>query len=287
MANTVSASLVLDTLARVTQTILPNVIAPWAKFSTDFTSDEYVVNQGQSLQIPFVTAGASVQTNATSWESGDSTVANVPVTLSGKSISFHITPLQMNNSFRLDQLMTVNVQNYRDALLDVFTTPMNGLHWTNFIQASSGFSATNLQNIWSVIAKSPQKNIVLNGDYYSKFLPSSLNTEIGPRAGLAGFDGFDYCTRFNGAGTNVVGFAGGPQAIAIASALPRYDDETKADINATVLNLQVAPGKTLPVLMSTWLARPTRTRWASLDLLIGAATLAPTCGVLIGSGGTA
>jgi len=287
MANTVSASLVLDTLAKVTQTVIPNQFAAWADYSTDFTSDEYVVNQGQSLQVPFATAGASVQTNATSWESGDSTLANVPITLSGKSISFHITPLQMNNSFRLAQLMQVNVQNFRDALVDVITTPLNGLHWTNFIQASSGFSATNLQNIWSVIAKSPRKSIALDGGYYSKFLPASLTTEIGPRAGLAGFDGFHLNTRWNGAGTNVVGFAGGQQSIGIASALPRYDDETKADINATVLNLEIAPGKVLPVLMSTWLARSSRTRWASMDVLIGAAKLDNSVGVLIKSGGTA
>lgn len=287
MSNTLSASLVLDTLAKTTQTVIPNKIAPWTKFTTDFTRDEYVVNQGQSVQVTLATAGATVQTNATNWESGDTTLANVPITLANKSISFHITPLQMNNSFRLAQMMQVNVQNFRDALLDVITTPMNGTHWTNFIQAAATFSSTNLQSIWSTIAKSDQKNIVLDGSYFSKFLPASLTTEIGPRAGLAGYDGFDLCTRWNGAGTNVLGFAGGAQSIGIASALPMYDDETKADLNATVINLDVAPGKSLPVLMSTWLARSSRTRWASLDVLIGAAKLDNSAGVLIKSGGSA
>lgn len=287
MANTISASLVLDTLSKVTQTVVPNKIAPWTKFTTDFTDDSYVVNQGQSIQVSLATAGATVQTNATSWESGDTALANVPITLTNKSISFHITPLQMNNSVKLAQLITVNVQNFRDALLDVITGPMNSTHWTNFIQAASGFSATNLQSIWATIAKADQKNIVLDGSYYSKFLPASLQTEIGPRAGLAGYDGFDLCTRWTGAGTNVLGFAGGAHSIGIASALPQYDDETKADINATVITIDVAPGKTLPILMSTWLARATRTRWASLDVLIGAAKLDNTCGVLIKSGGSA
>ena len=67
-----------------------------------------------------------------------------------------------------------------------------------------------------------------------------------------------------------------------------YDDETRADINATVLNLDVAPGKTLPVMMSTWLARATRTRWASIDVLIGSAVLDNGGGgIVIKSGGTA
>ena len=137
MSNTLSASLILDTLAKTTQTVIPNKIAPWTKFTTDFTNDEYVVNQGKSVQVTLATAGATVQTDATNWESGDTTLANVPITLANKSVSFHLTPLQMNNSFKLQQLMQVNVQNFRDALLDVITTPMNGLHWTNFIDRKS------------------------------------------------------------------------------------------------------------------------------------------------------
>jgi hypothetical protein len=51
--------------------------------------------------------------------------------------------------------------------------------------------------------------------------------------------------------------------------------------------IDVAPGKSLPVGMSTWLSRATRLRWVSLDVLIGAAKLDNTCGVLIKSGGGA
>lgn len=287
MANTLSASLILDTLSKVTKTVIPNKIAPWTKFTTDFTDDQYAVNQGKSVQVALATAGATVQTNATNWESGDTALANVPITLANKSISFHLTPLQMNNSFKMQQLMQVNVQNFRDALLDVITGAMDGLHWTNFIQAAATFSSTNLQSIWSTIAKSDQKNIVLDASYFSKFLPASLTTEIGPRAGLSGYDGFDLCTRWSGAGTNVLGFAGGAQCIGIASALPMYDDETKTDINYNVISLDVAPGKKLPIGMSTWLSRATRLRWVSLDLLIGAAKLDNSVGVLIKSGGGA
>lgn len=286
MANTLSASLILDTLAKTTQTVIPNAILPWSRFTTDFTDDQYVVNQGKAVQVALATVAATAQTNATDWESGDTTVANVPIVLANKSVSFHLTPLQMNNSSKMQQLMQVNVQGFRDALLDVITGPMNGLHWTNFIEAAATFSATNLRSIWSTLTKSPQKNIVLNGSYYANFLPTSL-TDIGARTGLAGFDGFDYCSRWTGAGANVLGFASGPQAIGIATALPMYDDETKSDINATVINLDVAPGKTLPILMSTWLARASRTRWVSLDVMIGAAKLDNSVGVLIKSGGTA
>jgi len=286
MANTISASLILDTLAKVTKTTIGHKFAPFTAFTNDLSDDQYVINQGQSLQIPLVTAGATAQTNATSWESGDSTIANVPITVANKSVSFHITPLQMNNSVKLAQLMEKNVQNFRNAVWDAACGVFNGTHWTNFIEAQATFSSTNLKTLWGGIARSDQRNVILDATYYANFLPTSL-TDIGAKAGMAGFEGFYLNSRWDGAGTNVVGFAGGPQCAAFVSALPMYDDETKADINATPLTLEIAPGKTMTVLMSTWLSRASRTRWASLDVLFGAAKLDNTKGYLIKSGGGA
>lgn len=286
MSNTLSASLILDQLAKVTKTTIGDKFAPLAAFTNDFSADEYVINQGKSVQIPLVTAGATAQTDATNWESGDSTIANVPVTAANKSVSFHITPLQMNNSFRLAQLMEKNVQNFRNAVMDAAYGVFNGTHWSNFREAQATFSSTNLKAIWAGIAKSDQRNIILDPTYYANFLPTSL-TDIGAKSGMAGFDGFFLNTRWTGAGTNVVGFAGGAQCAAFVSALPMFDDETKSDINATVVQIEIAPGKSMPVLMSTWLSRATRTRWASLDMIFGAAKLDNTVGYLIKSGGSA
>lgn len=286
MSNTMSASLVLDTLSKRTQTTIGYMFAPFGGFASDFS--EEVMNQGQSVQVPLASAGGTAQTNPTNWESGDSTLANVPVTVAGYSVSFHITPLQMNNSFKLAQLVDINLQNFCNKIMDTALVPLNGTNWTNFIEPAATFSATNLKTIWGGIARSPIKNIMLDGSYYSNFLPASLTTEIGPRAGLAGYDGFFLNTRFTGAGTNVVGFAGGRQSMAFVSGLPNYDDETKSDINATVVNINIdGKGLVLPVMASTWLSRATRTRWASYDVMFGAAKLDNTKGYLIKSGGTA
>ena len=286
MSNTLSASLILDTLSKRTQTTIGYQFAPLGGFASDFSED--VLNQGQAVQVPLATAGGTAQTNPTNWESGDSTIANVPVTVADYSVSFHITPLQMNNSYKLAQLMEINVQNFVNKIMDIAVGPLNSTHWTNFIEAAATFSTTNLKTIWGGIARSPIKNIMLDGTYYQNFLPASLTTEIGPRAGLAGFDGFFLNTRFNGAGTNVMGFAGGKQSIAYVSGLPSYDDETKADLNATVIQIPIdGKGLTLPVMACTWLSRATRTRWASLDVMFGAAKLDNTKGYLIKSGGSA
>lgn len=285
MSNTLSASLILDTLSQRTQTTIGHQLAPLSLFASDFSEDQ--MNQGQSVQVPLASAGATAQTNPTNWESGDSTIANVPVTVAQYSVSFHITPLQQNNSFRLAQLMDINIQNFVNKISDVSMAPFNSTHWTNFIEAAATFVAANLKTIRAGIARSPQRNILLDPTYYANFLPASLSTEIGPTAGLAGFDAFAEVSRWSGAGTNVVGFAGGRQSVAYVSGLPMLDDETKSDINADVINVEVAPGFSLPVMMSTWLSCATRTRWVSLDVMFGAAKLDNTKGYLIKSGGTA
>src|SRR5690606_13688569 len=111
---------------------------------------------------------------------------------------------------------------------------------------------------------------------------------IGAKAGMSGFDGFYLNSRWTGAGTNVIGFAGGPQSVGFVAGLPMYDDETRADISATTVTVPLgASGKSLSVLASTWLSRATRTRWASWDIMFGASKLDNTQGYLLKSGGTA
>lgn len=284
-ANTLSASLILDTLSKRTQTVIGNQLAPIGFFAGDFSED--VMNQGQAVQVPIATAGGTAQTDPTNWESGDTTIGNRPVVVHQYSVSFHLTPLQTNNSYRMAQIMDINVQNFVHAISDAASAIFNGTHWTNFIQAAATFSATNLKTIRAGIARSPQRNILLDPTYYANFLPASLSTELGPKAGLAGFDAFAEVTRWTGAGTNAVGFAGGPQCVAYVAGLPVIDPELGSDINSTVIPVEVFPGKTMSVQASSWISRATRLRWASLDVMFGVGRLDNSVGYLIKSGGTA
>ncbi len=279
-----AAGLILDTLSSRTNTILGNRFAALGLFSSDFTADP--LTQGQRVQIPQATAGGTTQTNATNWESGDSTLGNIGVTVAQYSQSWHVTPLQLNNNFRLAQLIDINLQNFANKIMDVAMTPMNGVSHVNFIEAAATFSATNLRALWAAGAKLPSKNIILDGTYYANFLPTLL-TEIGNRPGIAGFDNFALNTRWNGAGANVLGFVGGPQSIAYVAGIPIMDDETRVDINATPMQVKISDSTTMTVVASTWLSRATRLRWASLDVMFGAADLDNTGTRVIKSGGTA
>jgi hypothetical protein len=284
-ANTLAAGLILDTLSKRSKTTLGNVFAPIRAFASDVSEDP--LTQGQRVQVSLASAGATAQTNPTNWESGDTTVDNIGVTVGQYSVSFHITPLQQNNNFRLNQLIDINLQSFVNKVQDVMYSPFAGVNFANFIEAQATFSSTNMKSLFATIAKSPVKNLILDATAYSQLLPGSLTTEIGPKAGLAGFDNIFLNTRWTGAGTNVYGFAGGAQSVAYVVGTPMLDDETKTDINATILSIDVGGGMSVPVMASTWLSRATRTRWASWDIMLGASKLDNSGGKMLKSGGTA
>lgn len=281
MANSLTSNLILDTIGKRSLTYLGNILAPFNAFSTDFSTETFT--QGQNVRIPVSTVGATAQTNPTNWESGDSNISNVNVLVNQYSISFQLTPRELNNGFRLDQLVDINLQNFGNKLIDVAFAPFTSVAGTNFSNitvAQASLTGANLQTAWAAIAKVPTKNLILDGTAYSKLLPTSLTTEIGPRPGLAGFDGIYLNTRWTGAGTNIYGFAGGSGAVAMVSGLPETNSDGMDGLEQSVVSIQLGgrgtlgqgpTGPVLPVLTSTWLSMATRTRWVSFDVMLGAA----------------
>ena len=283
MANNLTSSLILDTIGKRSLTYLGNILAPFNAFSTDFSTESYT--QGQNVRIPVATVGATVQTNPTNWESGDSNISNVNVLVSQNSVSFQLTPRELNNGFRLDQLVDINLQNFGNKLIDVAFTPFTTTNFSNITVAQSSLVGANLATAWAAIAKVPVKNLILDGTAYSKLLPTSLTTEIGPRPGLAGYDGIYLNTRWTGAGTNIYGFAGGAGAVAMVSGLPETNSDGMDGLEQSVVSIQLGgrgslgqgpSGPVLPVLTSTWLSMATRTRWVSFDVMLGASATGDT-----------
>ena len=283
MANNLTSSLILDTIGKRSVTYLGNILAPFSAFSTDFSTESFT--QGQNVRIPVATVGATVQTNPTNWESGDSNISNVNVLVSQYSVSFQLTPRELNNGFRLDQLVDINLQNFGNKLIDVAFTPFTTTNFSNITVAQSSLVGANLATAWAAIAKVPVKNLILDGTAYSKLLPTSLTTEIGPRPGLAGFDGIYLNTRWTGAGTNIYGFAGGAGAVAMVSGLPETNSDGMDGLEQSVVSIQLGgrgslgqgpSGPVLPVLTSTWLSMATRTRWVSFDVMLGASATGDT-----------
>jgi hypothetical protein len=289
MANTLSSSLVLDSISRVVITPLGSILAPLGAFTTDFSDETYT--KGQNVRFRYATTGPSTQTNPTNWESGDSVQDNINLQVNHYSVSWHIDPDAIEKGYMLDQFAAKAYQNFGAKVWDVVTTPLTSSGTTNFanhVVTTTGIARANLQTVWAAIADAPVKNLILGATAYAQLLPADANGfKLGQ--GAYGFDNWYLATRAF-AGTNVHGFAGHPGALGIIAGLPKMDDEVKADLQTTTLTVPLAGGgtgqgglaPTMTVLASTWVARATRIRWASLDVMLGAAKLDNTaCRVLV------
>jgi len=85
MANTFDSALVTDVLRDSVITVLQSRLAPLSAFTKDFSAES--VKPRATIQVPIATAGSTTQTNATDFESGNSTLDNVAVTVNQSSNS--------------------------------------------------------------------------------------------------------------------------------------------------------------------------------------------------------
>ena len=88
-------------------------------------------------------------------------------------------------------------------------------------------------------------------------------------------------TRWDGAGTNIYGFAVGPEAVAAASGLPMIDPGVASMLaGSRVITL---PDLGLSVQLNTWGSLSSRSAWASVDVMFGAALGDNTAGAHVKS----
>jgi hypothetical protein len=272
MANSLSSSLVLDTLAEATLTTLGNRLAPLRAFSTDFTTD--MMNQNAMVQVRKANAAGSVQTNPTNFETGDTNVTNVAVQVKHYSKSYNLSSQELNQGFRLEQLAAINAQVLANKIIDIALAPITATNFpSNVTVAQASFSATNAKTLWGAVAKSPMRHLILDGTAFAQLLPTDTlgfgiqNSSYRP--GSYGFDAVILNTRWDGAGTNIYGFAVGPEAVAAAAGLPMVDPGV-ASLLAGSRTITL-PDLGLSVQLNTWGSLSSRSAWASLDVMFGAA----------------
>lgn len=267
MANTLSSSLLLDQIGEQMITTLGNKLAPFNAFSKDFSTD--VLPQGANVQVKKATAGASVQTDPTSFESGDTTITNVNVLLKHYSVSFNLTSKELNQRYRLDNLVDINAQGIANKLIDVALAPVTSTNFpTNVNVAQNAFVVANVKTLWAAAAKSSKRFLILDAVAYSQLLPSDKNSFI-PGTGAYGYDGIYLNTRWTGAGSGIYGIACGPEAIAVAGGIPIVDDSVAALMAAQ--RVITIPDLGVSVQVNTWGSLSSRAAWCSFDVMFGAA----------------
>lgn len=266
-ANTTAAGLVPDYLADALVIESNNKLALLNAFAKDYDTDPVKPRSTVQVRKAVKKAGQGVQTNPTNFETGDSQVDAIPVTVDQISRSFHITNDEVNKGHKLAHIAQVNADIFVNGLSDVVTAVLIAANYPDplSIGAAVNFDPDDLKPIRAVGKNFMAKNLVLDGGHLSYLLPTDRNQFRLGEAGAFGFDLIAEHNRWTNGIENLVGLLCSPQGIATASGLP----------------IDVPPGEyieqrtvTLPngvtVAMYVWFSKGGRVRWASYDVIFGA-----------------
>lgn len=274
MANTIDADLLLDTLSNRAITYLGAKLAPLSAFSRDFGQDG--IQQTKSVQIMKVTAGSTTVKNPATWIAGDTTTSNIAVTVDAYAQPFHVTSKELNQKIQLENLATANLQAFGLTLSKVWTALILTGTFTNtaVTVAQASFVAASAKSLLGSIMGCSAQNLVLDGVAYAQLAPADKNGFQLAESGAYGFNSITCQTDWTGATANVYGFAAGPEALAVYANIPLMDPAVAARLEGQ-RNI-VIPGIGLPIQVNTWIDVNTRIRWASYDIMFGAAVAEAT-----------
>lgn len=266
--NTVSATLTTSLLSMKVIENLQNRLAPIGALFTQVEQDP--VKPMATVVIPNITAGPTVQTDPTDWESGNSTVGALSVTMHEYSASYHITNAQLQGGTQIGWLAGIAARNLADKILDVIAANLTAANYTNtaVVAAAANFDAATLRSIWASAKDFSSRNLVIDGGHWAQLIPS--NTQgfgLNQGSPVYGFDGIWYSNRWSAADSDVVGFVASPEAMGIVSGLPIAP--AGAGGSGLSIGSVTVPGVNITVQTSSWFKPGTRVQWAALDLMLG------------------
>lgn len=285
MANTIDTALIVDVLSEKAKTTLGDKLASLKAFSADF-SNERALQTGK-IQIPVATAGSTTLKNPSNFESGDSTLAKVAVTVDHYSQPFYLSSASINQAMKIEMLAEKNLQVFAESLYDIALTPVTTTNFPTAVSVASVAGTTTndllfanvLKPVFARLAKAGERHIILNANLFAQSLPQNV-LGFKPGSPAFGFDGVHLSTRFSAAEANCVGFGCTSGAIAVASMLPSKAPGADQEFLATEVVAIDSIG--LSVELNLWYSRSTRSLWASYDVLFGAAYGGDTAtGVLV------
>lgn len=278
-ANTYSATLVTDRLADAFITTIGTKLAALRGFSRDFGTDTF--KPLATVQVAKATAAATTQTNATNFESGDSTTTAVSVTVAQISQTFHTLNSELNKGHTLMRVAEKNAQGFANALSDIWTALLTAANYgaVTVIGAAANFDANDLAPIYALAKNYGSKNLILDGGHLAYLLPTDkFKFRLGEE-GAYNFDLIAEQNRWTSAAANTVGFVCDPNAIAVASGLP-VSLPASEFIELGTVNVESLG---LTVLMTHWFSRAGRQHWMSYDVMFGAAAGDTTAGEVLTS----
>ena len=278
MSNTYDTALITDRLADGLVTVAQSRLAALSAFSRDFGTD--TLKPLATVQVRKATAGATTSTNATSFAAGNSTVDNIPVSVSQYSQLFGVSNADMQNGMRLDHIIAVNAGAFYDKIMDIALAPATEANFgsPSFTGSYQTYTDDDLLAAYVTIKKAPMKYAVLDSGFYGKTRFQQKTEFTGGGPGHMGFQGIYENTRWDGAGTNIRGLICGEDAIAVASGLPVMP--TGANAQYVTINTVTTPIG-LTVYYSVYFDPAARQLNAAFDVMFGAKEGDTTVGTLV------
>jgi hypothetical protein len=291
--NSFSSSLTTNFLILGATTIASQKFASVKMFSRDTSVDPYKpLATGQMKFNTTVQDGSTTLTNATNFESGDSTLTNVPISVSQYTESFHVTNTQLNSGTRMEDLIVAKMGSLGSKLSKVLAANITAANYatlTPLISTAAAFNFSSLSTIWGQLKKANRKHLMLDGQYLAKLINTPTlyqATPVVPGASWKDLIGFDFLalhTEWSAAGANIIGFGCDPQAMGVIAGLPLVDSPgIPGGILAEATGTMT--GVDLPIAVYNWFNTSTRTYWGSFDLMFGCTPLDTTVGCVIASG---
>jgi ATP-dependent protease ClpP protease subunit len=286
-ANTIT-SVLTSFLMDGSVTDLQNRWAMLRAFSMDTRPDGYKPLAPGILK--HVTAFSTAQTDPTSYESGNSTVAPVTVTPHEHSVSYQISNIDLNSGVRMQDLVTGNTANFANVVIEAAIAPISVANFgaATVIRAAELFSFTDLATLQAALKKSSIKNLIIDGSYIARisnvpgFFQVAGTVGGSPQAWKPyGWDGIYNNTDWTGSAANAQGFACNPQAIGGIIGLPILPSVNTSGVFSS--STMTVDGLDIQVLAEAWFNPATRTSWNSLRCIDGFAKVDATAGFILTS----
>lgn len=265
-ANTVDAALANTILSSDAVTTMRTYFAPWTGFTR--TVQMSPVSKRQTLEVPLVSSAGSMQTNATNYETGDTTLAPIAITTAEYSKSFHVTRPQTNLGLQLSAHAPTHAKILGEGISALFTALMTNANYGAdvVIGAAADFSATDLPAILAYGKNYTKTTLVIDGGHLAYLLPTSRESFVFGEPGAYGFDGGIYKNNLWTSGaTDICGLVCGADAIVSAwgqaDGLPAGEAISQSNIDIMGF----------PVSVTVWFSRATREVWGSYQLIGGVA----------------
>jgi hypothetical protein len=260
-------------------------------FSRDNSVDPYKpLAQGIQKFNTTLQDGSTTQKNATDFSAGgDSTLTGSAIVVDQYTEPMHLTNAQLNSGTRMADLIEAKLGSFLSKIVQVVTAPITVANFSTLaplVVSPAAFGFSDLATLQGQLQKSRIKNVILAGPYIAHVSNTpGFFQQTGTIDGLEdawrafGWDLIGLNTEWSGADPYVQGFACNPQAIGVICGLPL----NAPDNNVIQTGTAVLPGLDVAIQTNLWMDANARTMRATYDIMLGAALVDASAGVIIKS----